>query len=333
MRLFTSKWLRLWLWLTASILSCLCLINAYLVESPFFWTFIVLFCLFNSYLEFIVSALFISPGAAKKSLDSPGWNSHYPTLNSKVTHIQIFNHKKTAPLVVFIHGWRGSSASVLERAQWFIEKGWHVAIMELPGHGSSTPLARWNAITASKHIQFHLKNFEHLLEQRYVSDFFLYGHSMGGYLCTRISQDPENIPYSMQLSGIILESPLLLYSKILLEISDKLKIPKILRPLHLKRVFRDVKAMHPEIVESNGLEQFDIPVWGVPHAPTLCLQAMNDNRLGRDHYDAAVLEFSKNTRFTHHLIESLSHSKARRNEEREILLLEWLNQFDSLLLR
>ena len=111
----------------------------------------------------------------------------------------------------------------------------------------------------------------------------------------------------MPLSGVILESPLLLYSKILLEISDKLKIPHFIRHLHLKRVFRDVILMHPEIDESRGLEQFDVPLWGVPSAPTLCIQAMNDNRLGRSHYDAAVSEFTDDVPFTPHLIESLTH--------------------------
>ena len=330
--IFSSKWLRLWLWLSAIFFSAICFMNGYLIDSPIFWSFLLAFCLFNAYLEFLVSALFISPGVPKQSLQSDEWSSHHLQFDAKTTHIQLFNQKQSAPLIVFIHGWRGSSASVLERAQWFIDKGWHAAIIELPGHGSSTPLATWNAITASKHIQYHLQNFESILESHYVSDFFLYGHSMGGYISTRISRDQDNIPYDIPLTGVILESPLLLYSKILLEISDKLKIPHFIRPLHLKRVFREVISMHPEIEESMGLEQFDIPLWGIPTVPTLCLQAMDDNRLGRSHYDAAVSEFTDAIPFTHHLLESLTHSGARRNEEREHHLLDWLKKFDSLLL-
>lgn len=330
--IFSLKWLRMLIWSSATFLSGLCLMNAFIFDSPLFWSCVTLFCLFNAYLEFLVSALFISPGSPKQSFQSDEWLSHHLQFDTKTTHIQLFQQKQTAPLIVFIHGWRGSSASVRDRAQWFVDKGWHAAIMELPGHGSSSPLTRWNAITASKHIQYHLQNFESILEAHYVSKFFLYGHSMGGYLCTRISGDSENIPYEIPLSGIILESPLLLYSKILLEISDTLKIPHFIRPMHLKRVFRDVILMHPEIDESMGLEQFDVPLWGVPSAPTLCLQAMNDNRLGRSHSDAAVSEFTEIVPFTHHLIESLTHSGARSNQEREQHLLEWLNTFDSLLL-
>lgn len=330
--IYKSRWLRTILWIACLILSITSIFTTPVVESSIFWVLVSLVCLFNAYMEYIVSALFISPGPAKQPLQSPNWKSYYPKYQSKITHIQLFHQKKTAPFIIFIHGWRGSSVSVFERAQWFIEKGWHAAIIELPGHGSSTSLSRWNAITASKHIQFHLSNIESLLESNYVSDFFLYGHSMGGYICTRISHDPDNIPYDMPLTGLVLESPLLLYSNILREISDRLRIPNFIRPLHLKRVFRDVTSMHPEIDASIGLKQFDVPLWGIPSVPTLCVQAMNDSRLGRDHYDAAVSEFTGNIPFTHHLIESLTHAGARRNEEREELLLEWLKDFDSLLL-
>tara|TARA_Y100000766_G_scaffold206083_1_gene177889 strand:- start:17204 stop:18202 length:999 start_codon:yes stop_codon:yes gene_type:complete len=331
--LFTSRWLRFGLWIALSLFSSLLFIYPPFFESRLIWLPLVLLCFFNAYIEFIVSALFISPGRPKPSLQSDEWESHILTKNSQSIHLQVYNQSDTAPLIVFIHGWRGSSASVFDRAQWFIEKGWHVAIFELPGHGMSSPLSRWNAISASKEIQYHLGMFNEIIDSHKVSDFFLYGHSMGGYLCTRISKNPEMIPFGLPIRGIILESPLLLYSNILLEISDELRIPMFLRPLHLKRVFRDVKLMHPEIQESDGLEQFDIPAWGLPSSPTLCLQAMNDSRLGRDHYDAAVCHFTENPNFSHHLIESLTHAGARRNKDREDILLKWLKQFDSLLLK
>jgi len=288
-----------------------------------------LYCLFIAYLEALVSALFISPGPAKDSFESNEWQSHFIEFESVTTHIQTFQQEHVAPLIVFIHGWRGSSASVMGRAKWFVEKGWHVVICELPGHGKSTPLQRWNALTAVKHMQFHIKHLHDIIEPQQVSHFFFYGHSMGGYIFTRLSVDKENIPFNLPLSGLILESPLMLYSKILNEIRDQLKIPHALRKLHLGRVFRDVQNMHPSITDDT-LEQFDIPQWGVPLVPTLCLQAMTDTRLGRDHYDALVNTFSKDTHLTHHLIESLTHSGAETNDEREAHLLNWLETFDSL---
>ena len=80
--------------------------------------------------------------------------------------------------------------------------------------------------------------------------------------------------------------------------------------MHLKRLYRDVQMMHPEIIASDSLKQFDVPEWGLPNAPILCLQSMNDNRLGRAHYDALVLHAGVGNELTHHLIETLPHSGA-----------------------
>ena len=329
MELFSPKWLRTLCWLLTTLLCITFLVKGYLFASPLIWSLIGFYCLFNAYLEFIVSAIFITPGRVKESFHSDEWESHQRYFESNMTHIQIFQQKHVAPLIVFLHGWKGSSASVQDRAQWFVEKGWHVAICELPGHGKSTAIPRWNALSAVKHMQYHIKHLDDLMEPQCVSHFFFYGHSMGGYICTRLSTDETNIPFNLALSGLILESPLLLYSKVLGEIRDGLKIPSLLRPLHLRRVFRDVQAMHPSNT-ADTLEEFDIPLWGVPSVPTLCLQAMNDTRLGREHYDALVRTSSDETQLTHHLIESLTHSGAKTNDEREDHLANWLTTFELL---
>ena len=331
MKFIFSKWMRTFVWLFFTALVFIFLINQYLFNSPYIWLIIGAYCLLNVYLEFIVSAIFISPGATNKSFESEYWKSHFREFESVTTHIQTFQQGHIAPLIVLIHGWRSNSLSLQGRAEWFVEKGFHVVICELPGHGKSTSVQRWNALTATKHMKFHIKHLHDLIEPQHVSHVILYGHSMGGYICTQISTDELNIAYDLPLTGLILESPLMLYSKILDEIRDQLKIPSILRPLHLRRLFRDIRAMHPSI-KSNNLNQFDIPHWGNPSVPTLCLQAMTDNRLGREHYDATVEVLSKHGNLTHHLIESLSHSGAKTNEVRERHLLEWLETFESLIL-
>lgn len=329
MELLSSKWLRTLFWLLTALLSFTGSVKGFLLPSPILWLLMGVYCLFNAYIEALVSALFISPGLANDSFESNEWQSHFLEYESVTTHIQTFQQVVAAPLIVFSHGWRGSSASVKDRAQWFVEKGWHVVICELPGHGKSTSIRRWNALTAVKHIQFHIKHLDDIIEPQTVSHFFLYGHSMGGYIFTRLSANNDNIPFQLPLSGLVLESPLMLYSKILDEIRDQLKIPPALRALHLRRVFRDVQKMHPSITD-DALEQFDVPQWGLPSVPTLCLQAMTDTRLGRDHYDALVNVFSKDVQLTHHLIESLSHSGSKTNDEREVHLLNWLETFETL---
>ena len=333
MFLLNSKWLRTTFWLFAVVFCITSLAADIIFPTPFIWLIITFYCLWNAYLEFIVSALFISPGRPRPSFDSPHWDSHYRTFENVTTHIQVFQQNYSAPIIVFIHGWRSSSASVYGRAQWFVDRGWHAVVCELPGHGQSTPIPRWTALTASKHMEYQIENLDTFIDANKISHFFLYGHSMGGYICTRFASNSKNPPFEIPLTGLILESPLMLYSKIFEEISSKLKIPLAIRPFHLRRVFRDVRSMHPEHAHEIRLDQFDIPEWGMPSVPTLCLQAKTDNRLGRDHYDAAVSAFSETVSLSHHLLESLTPSGANTNIEREQLLLQWLESFDSLLLR
>lgn len=326
----TSKWIRTFFWILATFIGIFALLNQFIIPVAV-WIALVICCLYNAYMEFMTSALFIAPGAPKSSIDLSEWESHLRTFESITTHMLSFKQDHSAPLIVFIHGWRGSSASVLGRAEWFVAKGWHVVICELPGHGQSTSIPRWNAVTATKHMEHHIMRLDTIIDPNHVSQIFFYGHSMGGYICTRLASDSDNTPYGLPLSGLILESPLMLYSRILDEIRGKLKIPYFLQAFHLTRVFRDVKAMHPSIT-SHDLEQFDIPQWGMPQVPTLCLQAMTDSRLGREHYDATVEMMSESDLLTHHLIESLTHSGSQTNDERESHLLDWLETFDSNML-
>lgn len=324
------KWLRTLLWLSLFIVSVAILIATELSEIWFLSVLMMcLFCIYNSYLEFMVSAIFISPLKPKKSAIGVQWSSHYGFHKDIKTHIQVHSTNPNQPLVIFVHGWRSTSASVADRAMWFVEKNWNAMLLELPGHGQSSPIHRWNAITSAEHVEYHLRNLSEYISISKDAPVFLYGHSMGGYLCSRVSSQHVK-PLGFIVTGVVLESPLMLYSHILEEICHKLRIPQAMRPMHLKRLYRDVKMMHPDIKPSNSLKQFDVPQWGLPDAPTLCLQSMNDNRLGRAHYDALVLHGGKEHQLTHHLIESLPHSGARTNEDREQLLSDWLDSFDSL---
>ena len=326
------KWLRTQLWLLTFATVCILLLAA----EPTFPMLIVgvicsILCLFNAYLECMVTAIFISPLKPKKSAQGSQWSSHFGEHKGLRTHIQVHSSVPENPLIIFVHGWRSTSASIEDRALWFVEKKWNVVLLELPGHGKSSPIHRWNAITSAEHIGSHLRNIQSYISVSEQSPVFLYGHSMGGYMCSRLSSQ-QTEPLGFNISGVILESPLMLYSHILDEICKHFRIPKVLRSVHLKRLYRDVKMMHPEIVPSDSLQQFDVPEWGLPKAPILCLQSMNDNRLGRAHYDALVLHARGEYPLTHYLIESLSHSGARTNTEREHHLLAWLESFDSLLL-
>jgi hypothetical protein len=95
-----------------------------------------------------------------------------------------------------------------------------------------------------------------------------------------------------------------------------------LLPLLKKWAMKGFAKIHPEIV---GLEwkDIDIPSWGLPNVPILLLQSANDRRLGRYHYD---LLMDQDVEIHPHLLESLTHSKNRVNEERDDLIRKWIDE-------
>ncbi len=332
MDLMKRRWSRGLLFTSAFL--CLISVFFYTDESLYriFILPLMLYALYNSYLELVVAKIFISPNNSKPSIEGGIWDSHLPQFKSLRSHILTTNvNGENAPIVIFIHGWRSTSLSVVDRAEWFIEKGWNAVIIELIGHGKSSHIDRWNAISAVEHVEHHLNHLDTFIDISHSPELFVYGHSMGGFIASRISSTNSKVN-NLQWTGTILESPLMMYSEIYDEIANTLLVPKILRKPLLRRVYREVLQMHPEVQVEDTLEQFNIPKWGLPRAPTLCLQASNDNRLGRIHYDA-LHQHAEHSRTTFHLIETLSHSGAKRNAERENLLLNWLSEFDSLLLK
>ena len=328
----TTRWNRSIIWM---IISLSTIVSMFWVDKGWITLSMALFLLlaiYLAYIELMVGAIFISPRKSKLSVEGEIWDSHHVEFKSLKSHIISSSiNGKAAPTVVFIHGWRSTSLSVVGRAEWFIERGWNAVIFELIGHGKSSTIDLWNAISASEHIEHHMMNLDQFIDLSQSRDVFLYGHSIGGYIASRISSENSRVT-NQTWTGVILESPLMLYSMIFDEIVQALRIQKILRKQLLRRVYREVVRMHPKIMIDDSLKQFDVPQWGLPLVPTLCLQASEDNRLGRVHYDA-LYEHANHSQTRFHLIDSLPHSGAKRNDEREKLLSEWLNGFDSLLLK
>ena len=93
-------------------------------------------------------------------------------------------------------------------------------------------------------------------------------------------------------------------------------------PLLKRWAVKGFNRIHPE---AGGLvwSDIDIPKWGLPTVPTLLLQAANDSRLGRYHYD---LLMEQDIQLHPHLIESLTHSKNKINEERDDLIRLWIDE-------
>ena len=62
---------------------------------------------------------------------------------------------------------------------------------------------------------------------------------------------------------------------------------------------------------------------GSTKSSNLLLQAENDNRLGRHHYD---LLCAQDIELHPHLLQTLTHSTNRINQERDLLIEKWVRE-------
>ena len=197
------------------------------------FVFILLLCLssyllFNSYLELIVALTFIAPNNRKKSLEGKNWNNGTLQYEGPDVYYVSSMGEKKAPLAIIIHGWRSGSSSMLGRAELYLSKGFHVLIMELPGHGSAQGVSKWNAGVATRNFMHLFDNLHKICDLELVSKIYLHGHSMGAFVLLRYSRESNKLRNAELINGYILESPMTCYSEIFKESCNRLIVPKFL---------------------------------------------------------------------------------------------------------
>lgn len=218
-------------------------------------------------------------------------------------------------MVVLIHGWQSSSEKFTERMYLFKNKGLHTLAVDMRAHGMAPDTPEW---TAGKVIQ-DVKLILEQIDRSKIKRIHFYGHSLGGFISIGMHHDRHQGWWKENYGTLMLESPMAAYSPILEQMSGKISF---LMPLLKKWAVKGFRKIHPEI-ESLEWKDIDFPHWGKPKVPVLLLQAMNDNRLGRYHYD---LLLSGDLDIEAHLIESLTHSKNRVNSERDALIESWIDR-------
>ena len=175
---------------------------------------ISIFGFYNSILETYVALTFIHPGKRKDSLEGDNWEQI--RLQHDGPEIAIVKNKnfKNGPLMLMIHGWRSSSSSMLGRAELYLKRGFNVIIMELPGHGSSEAVDKWNAGVSVRNFMFLFNNLDDICDTSLISKIYCHGHSMGGFVFLRFTRESSKMEYNSLIKGYILESPLTCYSQI-----------------------------------------------------------------------------------------------------------------------
>ena len=220
-----------------------------------------------------------------------------------------------ADLVVLIHGWQSSSEKFTERMYLFKNNGLHTLAVDMRAHGMAPDTPEWTAGKVIEDVKIILEQ----VDQSKIKKVHFYGHSLGGFISIGMHHDRHQGWWKDEYGTLMLESPMAAYSPILEQMSGRISF---MLPLLKKWAVKGFRKIHPE---AHDLEwkDIDFPHWGYPKVPVLLLQAKNDNRLGRYHYD---LLLSADLDIEPHLIESLTHSKNRVNIERDALIESWIVQ-------
>ena len=289
---------------------------------------LVFFSVYNALIEIYVGMSFLTPGKKKPPFEAEGWSHHDLVYGTNSLHAVAFKQEESAPLLIVIHGWRSSSRSVGDRGAWFANRGWHVLLIELPSHGASTEIEFWTAYKSMQAIKAVCSNLDSVFSKEDVTKVSYYGHSIGCFIGLRLVADREFVALEHPMTTLILESPMTMYSPILDEIALKLKIPAILLGVYRKRLIRRFNASIGEKGLFSSIDEFDLPQWGLPTLPTLCIQADPDNRLGMGHFDllnTAYVDSGQGDLLTSHRLPGLTHAGAKINEERNQLIAAWLD--------
>ena len=255
----------------------------------------------------------------KASIEGNGWTR----TDLKTRGYTVANYyklqEKPAKLVFLLHGWHSSSLAMKERAEHLYNLGYHVWLMEMPGHGQSEKHHFWTAGWVSLHANTAIRK---ALEMTNNKTCLYYGHSLGGFVGIKLSSWDQT---KELIDSVILESPMTKYTIIIRDMPIVRQLPK-----PILRVLEEIICALFWLTHLNlgpiSMKDVDVPNWGLPSQPTLIVQAETDNRLGRDHYDALVheLEQQEESDYVAHLISSLTHSGARENPDRENHIVSWL---------
>jgi pimeloyl-ACP methyl ester carboxylesterase len=315
-------------WVSCALSSA---ILAYLTPQPMLFGVAFVIASFNAILEFFVGVSFLLPGRRKPSFQHEDWlESTFQTQECTMNAVYKVQ-EDPSPLLFIVHGWRSSSRSIADRSIWFSERGWHVIMVELPNHGSSGSLGHWSAFRSLKAVGAVGQQLNTIVSKDLITSVTYYGHSMGGFIGLRLGTNQSTTIGGHQIERMILESPMTMYEPILDEIAVGFRVPKIIRPMYRRRLIQRFNRSIGQPGRFSNIDEFNIPKWGKPMVPMLCVQANPDERLGMIHYNRLLDIYSDKDAeglLDAYLLDSLSHAGARKNDDRNQKIAEWLEGMD-----
>jgi pimeloyl-ACP methyl ester carboxylesterase len=301
-------------WDGYAILILLVSVISLSILTPYGLIFLVIAILVITH-QILLRMIYSGPETRSLPFSDPNWEI-IRAVNGKTDVYGFVNYQdRLTDMVVLIHGWQSSSEKFTERMYLFHNKGLHTLAVDMRGHGMAPDTPEW---TAGKVIQ-DVKIILDKLDRSKIGKIHFYGHSLGGFICIGMHNERHQGWWKDEYGTLMLESPMAAYSPILEQMSGKISF---MLPLLKNWAVKGFQKIHPEF-DNLEWKDIDFPYWGYPKVPVLLLQAMNDNRLGRYHYD---LLLSEDLDVQAHLIESLTHSKNRVNTERDELIEAWIDE-------
>ena len=138
-----------------------------------------------------------------------GWMEDYFALGSDHSDIGI----------IFVHGFKGSPASMRPWAAYFEERGYTVSVPRLPGHATQWPdlnKVKWQEWPAR--VQVEVDKLKGICKK-----VFVFGLSVGG--CTTL-----NIAENNELAGICLVNPMIHIPGVLIKFAPLIALVQASRP-------------------------------------------------------------------------------------------------------
>lgn len=325
------QWVRRRNHILPSFVGLLGLLVTFFLREPFPAASIFSFAatIFFVYLELVTQWSFRPPARRKPEVDHPDWQRVPIRVNGLMLVHYVHRGGEDAPLAWVIHGWTSGSMRMLQRAESFLERGWNVLMVDLPGHGGSDPLVKWSAEETTTHLIACMNEFQRDNASLCANGVWYFGHSMGSFVGLRVSQRRNELLIANQLQGWIFESPMTGYTEIHEETCNILRIPRLLRPWVLAKTIRHFNAINGPDRIIKTLSDADQPAWGMTSEPTLLIQADPDERLGPWHHQRLLSVMSEppfEGLLEAHFLSDLRHSGSHESASRKAVVDAWLDE-------
>ena len=266
----------------------------------------------------IYSSVFITPPRSGKTISDDRWNEFYFTGwgEEKMKAHYLKSNTGVKDTVLYLHGYNSTLGNGETRCQHINSLGFNVIGLDQRGFGEQKGKYEWTILKVVADIEMLLEKIPNVLGFT-PEKFWIYGHSLGGFLTIRLSSHPSGW-WEKSFKGIILESPATSFPLI---IEKKLPGRAVMASPWVRHILRrEYQRIHPDL--NVGYANAQIPFWGTPEVPILVLQAANDETLGDDHFILLKQHFNEISDI--HVLNDMPHTSKVDVKERRDILEKWI---------